>query len=99
MSIDVKLPPLPESEYGLCFYDEGGIRAADEAGYTQRQMEEHARAAVLADRAASNRVLRMALEALHRIGMSAGWQYATFDTRNQCEAAIAAIRAHLGETP
>jgi hypothetical protein len=54
-------------------------------GFTADQL----RAAVLADRAESERVLRVALEALSKLGPSGVERRLAADT----------IRAHLGETP
>ena len=31
-------PTLPDTDYGLCFYDEGGMHEADGQGYTADQM-------------------------------------------------------------
>lgn len=39
------LPPLPYTEHGLCFFDEGGARPCDGDGYTADQMQAYALAA------------------------------------------------------
>ena len=43
MSAD-KMPPLPDTDYGLAFYDEGGMHEAPGQGYTTDQMHTYARA-------------------------------------------------------
>lgn len=37
------LPPLPESDLYLAFYDEGGIQEASGQGYTEQNMRDYAR--------------------------------------------------------
>ena len=39
-----KMPPLPSSEYGLAFYDEGGAHELPGRSYTADQMHAYARA-------------------------------------------------------
>ena len=46
----LELPPLPESDYGLCFYDEGGCHPAHGTGYTADQMREYAALSASAER-------------------------------------------------
>lgn len=35
----INFPELPESEYGLAFYDEGGMHETNGQGYTDEQMK------------------------------------------------------------
>jgi hypothetical protein len=44
------LPPLPESDLGLAFFDEGGMQEMSGVGYTADQMHSYALAAVEAER-------------------------------------------------
>ena len=44
--------PLPDSEYGLAFFDEGGMHDAQKIGYSASDMRAHAAAVSAADNAA-----------------------------------------------
>ena len=44
----MNLPELPESDYGLAFWDEGGMQEARGVGYTEEHMHAYAQAAVKA---------------------------------------------------
>jgi hypothetical protein len=93
MSMDVKLPPPDE------FLPTSGRWTTVIA---LRMMQDYARAAVLADRAESERVLRVALEALdlvstlHASVSDTHYTQLEIDAlRSTARAALAAIRAHL----
>jgi hypothetical protein len=79
---EVKLPPLPEPDVTSHIMD-ATMRFHEVRTYSGPQCVKHARAAVLADRAESERVLRVALEALEAVPLR----------RNP--DALASIRAHL----
>lgn len=42
------LPPLPETDLSLCFFDEGGAHPCDGDGYTAEQMQTYAQQACAA---------------------------------------------------
>jgi hypothetical protein len=90
---EVKLPPLPEPDVTSHIMD-ATMRFHEVRTYSGPQCVKHARAAVLADRAESERVLRVALDALI---WEVGSEPVLYST--QTSAAIAAICAHLGEMP
>lgn len=46
---------IPDSEYGLCFFDEGGMHERDGKGFTREQMREAIEAAILDERQACAR--------------------------------------------
>jgi hypothetical protein len=53
-----ELGPLPDTEYGLCYFDEGGCHPAYEGGgFTSNQMRAYATAAVAAERERCARLL------------------------------------------
>lgn len=97
------LPPLPKTDLGLCFFDEGGAHPCDGNGYTAEQMQAYATAAC-ADLEANNKRLREALiDIKHglegsRIWGGTGWTYNSLHPVHY-RPLIKKAEAALKETP
>ncbi len=94
------MPPLPETEFGLAFWDEGGIHEATGDGYSADQMLAYAQAYGDARAAAEReRCAKVCDEAKPRGGrMWTDEQAACFDCLTHVAAAIRATTQE-GEKP
>jgi hypothetical protein len=92
------LPPLPATELGLSFYDEGGMHECEGVGYSEKQMREYGqlcRQPLLDTIEQQRKLLVQALGALER---SEPIRAANYDAHDALETELANhLRQQEGE--